>query len=455
MTALPEGLLLCWYGDDFTGSAAVMEVLTFSGMPSLLFLQPPTAEQLARHHDMRAIGVASTARTYAPARMRAELPAAFKALHDLQPDIFHYKVCSTLDSAAHIGSIGCAAEIGMELHGTAMAPVLIAAPAMGRYQAFGSLFVDYFGEVYRLDRHPSMMHHPVTPMQEADVARHIGTQTALKTATLHLNELDAPLPALHRLEAEGVGLFTLDAVDEHHMRACGELLWTQRQRFPFVIGSQGIEFALVEYWRAQGWLERSPAPPSLGRVQSMAAVSGSVSRNTAAQIDWAQAHGFKGIALDAGALLDASSKQAGADAVENALNALSNGYDPLIYTAHGPEDPAIARYHDALSRHGLGQAEANEKLGQALGEILEKIVRVAGLKRAVISGGDTSGFAAQAFGAYALQALAPTIPGASICGLYTENVHDGLQLALKGGQMGSADYFGWVKDGGGQRFPDA
>jgi hypothetical protein len=30
-------------------------------------------------------------------------------------------------------------------------------------------------------------------------------------------------------------------------------------------------------------------------------------------------------------------------------------------------------------------------------------------------------------------------------------MHDGLELALKGGQMGSADYFGWIRAGGGLR----
>ena len=43
MTGLPagNGPLIAWYGDDFTGSASVMEVLEFGGLPSVLFLQPP------------------------------------------------------------------------------------------------------------------------------------------------------------------------------------------------------------------------------------------------------------------------------------------------------------------------------------------------------------------------------------------------------------------------------
>jgi uncharacterized protein YgbK (DUF1537 family) len=37
MTELPQGPLIAWYGDDFTGSAATMEALTFAGLPAVLF----------------------------------------------------------------------------------------------------------------------------------------------------------------------------------------------------------------------------------------------------------------------------------------------------------------------------------------------------------------------------------------------------------------------------------
>jgi hypothetical protein len=39
---LPEGLLLAYYGDDFTGSTDTMEVMTFNGLPTVLFVEPPT-----------------------------------------------------------------------------------------------------------------------------------------------------------------------------------------------------------------------------------------------------------------------------------------------------------------------------------------------------------------------------------------------------------------------------
>ena len=100
MTRLPEGLLVAWYGDDFTGSAAVMEVLTFAGLPSVLFLEVPTPEQLARFGSLRGIGIASTARAHGTAWMDAHLPAAFGTLAGLGAPVTHYKMCSTLELVA-------------------------------------------------------------------------------------------------------------------------------------------------------------------------------------------------------------------------------------------------------------------------------------------------------------------------------------------------------------------
>ena len=146
---LPEGPLVAWYGDDFTGSAAVMEVLTFAGLPSVLFLAPPTPAQLARFAALRGIGIASTARAHGPDWMDRTLPAVFAMLRELNAPITHYKVCSTLDSAPEIGSIGRAIDLALPVLGSAWTPILVAAPPMRRYQLFGHLFAAGPGGVAR------------------------------------------------------------------------------------------------------------------------------------------------------------------------------------------------------------------------------------------------------------------------------------------------------------------
>lgn len=453
---LDEGILVAWYGDDFTGAAAVMEVLTFSGLPATLFLDVPTAAQLERFPDLRAIGVASTARTQSPEWMDQALPDVFERLAALGPELIHYKVCSTLDSSPESGSIGRAIEIGADKLGTKIIPVVVAAPQMRRYQCFGHLFAGMDEQVFRLDRHPVMSRHPVTPMDESDVAMHIARQSGkLDMHLLTLEDLargsglgKLPAPANGRLCA-----VTIDTMDAASDAAAGRAIWEARKECRLAVGSQGVEYALVEHWCQSGMLERVMPPTGIGRSGPMMSVSGSVSPTTAAQIAWSQENGFATIAFDATQVC------LGEDAlgieiertVEVSLAAMAEGLDPLVHTAEGPDDSAVARFREKVAASGIDMQDANRTIGEALGKVLQKVLERSDTRRAVVSGGDTSGFATQQLGIFALSALAPTIPGASIFQAHSDGPMDGLQLALKGGQMGSPDYFGWVRDGGGPR----
>jgi uncharacterized protein YgbK (DUF1537 family) len=70
----PPGLLLTFYGDDFTGSTDAMEALTLAGLRTVLFFSPPARELLeSRLADLRCMGVAGTSRAMSPAEMDHEL----------------------------------------------------------------------------------------------------------------------------------------------------------------------------------------------------------------------------------------------------------------------------------------------------------------------------------------------------------------------------------------------
>jgi 3-oxoisoapionate kinase len=454
---LPKGVLIGWYGDDFTGAAAVMEVLSFAGLDAVLFLGPPTAGQFARFQGVRAVGIASTARAQSPAWMDRELPGAFAALRAFGPQILHYKTCSTLDSAPHVGAIGRATEIGADLCAATRVPVLIAAPQMRRYQCFGHLFAGLEEGVFRLDRHPVMSRHPVTPMAESDVARHIALQSdRLDTACITLEDLaqaDLRRAAMGAVKDGRIQIVTLDAVDAASEAQAGRLIWEARDHSPFVVGSQGVEYALVRHWQACGALAQHPAPQGIGRAKATIVVSGSVSPVTAGQIAWAAENGFDTLAFDASAACggEAAVMAEVARVTQAARRSLSHGRDPLIHTATGPDDPGVARFRNACASSGTDMHRANERIGVALGRLLRDLLAEFGPARAIVSGGDTSGHATRQLGIYALSALAPTIPGAAIFRANADGPMDGLELALKGGQMGSRDYFGWIRNGGGPR----
>ncbi len=475
---LPDGPLVAWYGDDFTGSAAVMEVLTFAGFPSALFFDLPTPERLARFPGLRGIGVAGDARARSPAWMAEHLPPVFAALRALGTPILHYKICSTLDSAPHLGSIGAAADVAMAPD--EWAPMIVAAPEIGRWQAFGTLFAAAGAEVHRLDRHPTMSVHPATPMDEADVRRHLARQTARRIGLVDLRALKAGggAEALAAERRNGRSIVALDVVDEETLATAGALVWEHaaaraRQSEPamalagdppasdhsseapekarplFVIGSQGIEYALVAAWRATGDAPAAGAPPRGRPVERLAVVSGSCSPVTAEQIRQAERAGFETIRLNPCAVLDAVAwEKARGRAVAAALAAIGDGRDPIVCTALGPDDAAVGEFRAALAQAGEAADVANGRLGAGLGAVLREIVEIADLTRAAIAGGDTSSAAAGALGLWAVSAEAALAPGAALLKGHGDGPTDGIEIALKGGQMGTPSFFQELKAGG-------
>ncbi|MFM7333288.1 MAG: four-carbon acid sugar kinase family protein [Tabrizicola sp.] len=285
MTATPApNRLLAWYGDDFTGAAAVMEAMAFAGVSSVLFLDRPTPQDLADFPAAEAIGIAGSARAQTPDWMARELPAVFASLKSMRADLTLYKICSTLDSSPDIGSIGCAVDLALQVFAPTLVPVMPAAPPIGRWQAFGTLFARAGTGIHRLDRHPVMQQHPVTPMTEADVARHLSAQTDQPIGCLMLTDLAAPdggAAALAAMERAGTRLVTLDCTTEADLARIGALLWQRRGPEAFVAGSQGVAYALTRHLVATGQLPPpAPSPVRTDPVDRIAVVSGSVSAVT-------------------------------------------------------------------------------------------------------------------------------------------------------------------------------
>jgi uncharacterized protein YgbK (DUF1537 family) len=319
--------LIAFYGDDFTGASASMEATAFAGLETVLFLSPPTPERLRAFDGARVIGVAGVARAQNPEWMETNLPSVFELLAQTGAPVLHYKVCSTFDSAPHIGSIGRAIEIAQRrFHG--WTPMIVADPGMGRFQAFGNLFAMMHGTAHRLDQHPIMSGHPVTPMDEADLGRHLARQTDTKIGLVDFVAMkrgDGDSCLRREIDA-GAGVVSLDMLDNETLIEAGRLVWEHGATVLFGVGSQGFEAALAAYWRDAGLI----APPAVSyraaAVERIACVSGSVSAITAAQIAFAREHGFDTIER----------------AAEAALARIGAGRDALVYSAAGPDDPAVA-----------------------------------------------------------------------------------------------------------------
>ncbi len=450
---------LAFYGDDFTGSTDALEVLAFAGLNCALFLKAPTPAMLERFGALDAIGLAGDSRAMTPAEMDAALPAPLRALARLAP-IVHYKVCSTFDSAPAIGSIGRVIEIARHELGAVVVPVVAGNPALGRYCLFGNLFArsGTDGQVHRIDRHPIMRAHPVTPMDEADLAVHLTRQAPVRIGKLTLADLARERAAV---DGQWAALADHDAVlidsaTPEHLTEVGRLLenMSRKDKPLFVVGSSGVEYALTQWWRQQSL----PAADthrfeSCGAAGPVLVVSASASALTAMQIDAALAAGFAEVALDARDLVDADRAAAVIAEIASAAHRhLAQGRSAILHTARGSTDPRIAEMVESLVRTGLTRAEAKHQggrtLGRRLGELTRAVLARQPLRRIVLSGGDTSSQVTQVLAPEALTVVARLAPGAPLCRLHAASSPlDGLEVALKGGQMGDAHYFIKARDG--------
>jgi len=445
-------LLLAYYGDDFTGSTDALEALTTAGVPTVLFFEAPDARALARFPGVRAVGMAGHARGRSPQWMREHLAPALAALARLGAPILHYKICSTFDSSPQVGSIGCAIDLGVPMMPGCWSPMVVGAPRLRRFQAFGHLFAVAEGEGHRLDRHPTMSRHPVTPMGESDLRRHLAAQTPRRSALVDFHRLKqgegaAAVRTIHEAGAD-VPVVLIDVLDDETLREAGRLVWEGRGDGLFTASSSGLQYALAAHWHATGVVPMPEPLPEASAVQAIAVVSGSCSPVTAAQIEWAQANGFATHRLDIPRLLGGDGAEI-VRAVESACDAWARGLSPLVFSAQGPDDPAVRAFEDAARAAGLDRAEAALRTGRALAEVMRAILdRLPQLRRIAVAGGDSSGEVAAALGVQALTMMARLAPGAPLCRAWSrETRRDGLEVVLKGGQMGATGFFGSVRDG--------
>jgi 3-oxoisoapionate kinase len=401
---------ISFYGDDFTGSTDVMEALASHGVKTVLFTRIPTPEEFEPFKDYEAIGIAGTSRSQTPQWMDENLPRVFEWLKSLGAQFCHYKICSTFDSSPEIGSIGRAIELGLKTFNQLNIAMIVGAPQLKRYTFAGHLFAGYQGQSYRIDRHPVMSTHPVTPMKESDLAIHLSHQTKQPVNLIDVHD--------DKTQAEaGVKLLALAKSDQ-----------------PFIVGSSGVEYALMK------GLEKSRSTfPSLPSIEKLLVISGSVSPTTERQIRFALNNGFAGIEADALALSRSDGNEL-ERVIKAASTILEQGQSPLIYTALGA----------ATDKGQELNSNARQSLSRALGYIAKHCIAQFKLKRLIIAGGDTSSHAISQLNISALVTRFPLAqtPGSPLCTAFSNDPKfNGLEIAMKGGQVGGDDYFVGLRDG--------
>lgn len=454
---------IAFFGDDFTGSTDALETLEEMGLNTVLFTEVPTLEQLEAFGDKQAIGIAGMTRTLPTGEIEKELKQVFDLFSTIAVKHVHYKVCSTFDSSPEVGSIGKAIDVGAKAFSAHVIPLVVGAPYLGRFCAFGNLFArvgtGQKGEVFRLDRHPSMSKHPVTPANESDLRRHLAQQTQKNITLVDVTKLDQPAPAIvsqidrERREENTVVLF--DVMTEQHLEGIGEvleLLCTQHQPL-FSVGSSAVSKALCSSWKKIGALSPRVEWPSLKPAKPLLVLSGSCSLVTGKQITYALENGFQEVAINGVELASNPEVYNVSSLVKEVLEYMHQGQGVIVHTSIGPDDPRVEKTRDILRKRGLDAHGVNAytatMYGKVLAQIADRVAQSVELERLVVAGGDTSSLFARQLGIEAVEMVAPIVPGAPLCRIYAQKSYiRGMTINFKGGQVGDLDYFLRMERGG-------
>lgn len=409
-----------WYGDDFTGSTDTLATLAERGFRALLFLRQPTEAQLAAAGPLDAIGIAGASRAMAPEAITAELTEIGRFFAGRGVGLMHYKCCSTFDSAPHIGSIGAAVAALTPYFPNPLVPILGGQPNLGRYCLFGNLFAaGGDGAIHRIDRHPTMSLHPVTPMAEADLRRHLAMQGLADIGLVDYRAYAGGSVAQAALP-NGNAAVLFDVAAEADLAAIGALLATSSESGPMLaVGASSVARAFAAGHDKVVILPRAPEAKHRGTGAVLALV-GSLSPVTRAQVE--AARGYAMLSVDAARLL--ADEKYGPELRKTALSRLAQG-DVMLVTEQPEGAPA-----------------ASGAVAEATGALLASIIAEARLGRLVVAGGDTSTMAIRALPLWGLSYLGPCVPGAPLCRAHSDDPRlDGLEIVLKGGQMGPPGFF--------------
>ncbi|HEY2021719.1 four-carbon acid sugar kinase family protein [Paraburkholderia sp.] len=451
-----RGPAYAFYGDDFTGATDTLAHLARAGLRTMLLFAPPDAARLAMLGRLDALGVAGAARTMAPSTQQHELARVGAAFAALGVRVMHYKVCSTFDSAPHTGSIGVAIRTLREYCDSELVAIVGGQPNLRRYCVFGELFAasgadDGQHGIYRIDRHPTMSRHPVTPMNEADLRVHLHGQGVEHVQSIDWRGYatgDAALQAdvQRKLDAKPDALL-FDVLDDTHLAAIGKIIahYSARSAPLLAVGASSVAQAYASAYetRLKSSTRDEAAAPLTRARGPVFVLAGSLSPVTETQIGAARS--YWRVELDPLRMTGDTASAYLADRVAAIAATLRDGRNVLAFTARRIATEEGGAHSSADSSNG---STAQSRLAHACAALLQQVLDAVRLHRIGIAGGDTSSIAVRALDAWGLSYLAPLTAGVTMCRLHSDRAElDGIEIMLKGGQMGDASLFEQLIDG--------
>lgn len=420
-------MLFAAIADDYTGGSDLAGMLAVQGVRTAQLFRVPEASILESVRDRYdAVVVCLKSRSIDPRDACDMSLAALDRLLALEPRQIQFKYCSTFDSTPR-GNIGPVTEALMGALGVDFTVAVPALPVNGRTQYMGYLFVN--GVL--LSESP-MARHPLNPMTEPNLVRHLQPQTSLRVGLIShpfvRSGAGAICQEIARLKSQSVAIALVDAIAEDDLANIARAVAQQR----LITGGSGITKALPAVWRERDWWAPASraAASKLGGERQVLLLAGSCSAATLEQIE---AYRHSGGPLEA-VNVEALMRDAAAECerlAELASGHLKRNGRCLVYSS------ADAARREETLRRLASEGHPPEGVRLAIEALMGQLARRLGARRIVAAGGETSGAVLDALRVQAVEILDELDPGVPVLRSLDEPAWG---LVLKSGNFGSRDF---------------
>lgn len=405
--------------DDVTGATDLANNFVARGMTVTVLLGTAAltqemAEELTAS-SVHAVVIALKSRTAPVDDAISDSRAALRFLERIAVTRCYLKYCSTFDSTTE-GNIGPVVDMVLAELGEPLTVAVPSFPATGRTLYQGHLFV---GD--RLLSESSMRTHPLTPMTDPDIVRHLQAQSTSRVVLIPLQTVRAGEGAIRaRLSAHadrGVRtIAVVDAVDEDDLRAIA----AATRELRVVTGASGLALGLPE----EG---ASIVPRRIEIVPGRRVIlSGSASARTREQVEEGKrVHPWRRLSPAGAMKRPADELRAVLEWAERVWQADPDTI-PLVFATDAETEPVSL---DAAS-------DAMERL---LAAIASGMVGL-GARSLIVAGGETSGRVGERLGIRALR-LGPQIDPGVAWSLAVTADGTRVNVAFKSGNFGGPDLF--------------
>ena len=395
--------------DDITGGTDLALALTKNGLKVVQIL----GDDDAPIPDTDAVVISLKIRTAPKSEATTKAMKALGALKEWGASQIYFKYCSTFDSTSE-GNIGPIAEALNSRIKSEVVPFVPAFPENGRTVCQGHLYVNG-----TLLSKSSMKDHPLTPMTESNLRRHLTPQ--LETGQVGLIPLEtiengpkAIEDAMQNAFETGHNFLIFDCMQDAHISAIA----TACEDLPLLTGGSAFAGAIARLSSVETQAVSEAAFPQ--RNGPIAILSGSCSAASIEQIK--NAKSFCPV-------LPLRMESHPADLVSEAQLQMNDG---VICISSTTSSDIVTE-----TQTQYGKAAAGEAIEQKFADIAAGLYQ-AGFRTFVIGGGETSGAVASALGLKSL-AVGPEItPGVP---WMTDTGQSGITIAFKSGNFGGPEFF--------------